>query len=99
MSASGSLLRSQRGRALSAYRQIWKAAAGMSNTERVDFVRLKLRTGYEENRELAGHAVELELQLAELQLDNVRCQAEHLTRLAEEEAGGRGKFNPINLPG
>ena len=90
----------QRARALSAYRQIWKAAAGMPNTERVDFVRLKLRAGYEANRELAGRdAVELELQLAELQLDNVVAQAEHLTHLAEEEAAGRGKFNPINLPG
>eukprot|EP01052_Picozoa_sp_SAG31_P005008 SAG31_NODE_214_length_20084_cov_2.644684_12_plen_94_part_00 len=89
----------QRTRALAAYRSIWKAASGMPNAERMAFVRLKLRTGYENNRLLAGDDAEVAIQLAELQLDNVVAQAEHLTRLVEEEAAGRGKFNPVVLPG
>lgn len=91
---------SQRLRALAAYRSIWRASRAFPNDERIAFVRLKLRTGYEENRGLVDpQQIDFALQLAELQLDNVEHQAGHLSHLAQEEAAGRGKFNPVVLPG
>jgi len=83
---------SQRSRAISLYRQIYRQAAKFPTTSRVLFVRDRLKLAYREaieksiaEEETIEEHVEKRLQLGELQLETIKVQSEHLAELFKDE--------------
>ena len=77
---------SQRTRALSLYRHLYRAAGGFPTDNRVAFIRSKVRHEYDESAgEEDPERVGFLLALAETQLEQVREQARHLTAVFADE--------------
>jgi 23S rRNA pseudoU1915 N3-methylase RlmH len=84
---------SQRSRAISLYRQIYRQAAKFPTTSRVLFVRDRLKLAYREaiektiiaEEETIEEHVEKRIQLGELQLETIKVQSEHLAELFKDE--------------
>jgi hypothetical protein len=83
---------SQRSRAITLYRQIYRQAAKFPTTSRVLFVRDRLKLAYREaieksiaEEETIEEHVEKRLQLGELQLETIKVQSEHLAELFKDE--------------
>ena len=83
---------SQRSRAITLYRQIYRQAAKFPTTSRVLFVRDRLNLAYREaieksiaEEETIEEHVEKRLQLGELQLETIKVQSEHLAELFKDE--------------
>jgi len=83
---------SQRSRAITLYRQIYRQAAKFPTKSRVLFVRDRLKLAYREaieksiaEEETIEEHVEKRLQLGELQLETIKVQSEHLAELFKDE--------------
>jgi hypothetical protein len=83
---------SQRSRAITLYRQIYRQAAKFPTTSRVLFVRDRLKLAYREaieksiaEGETIEEHVEKRIQLGELQLETIKVQSEHLAELFKDE--------------
>ena len=83
---------SQRSRAITLYRQIYRQAAKFPTKSRVLFVRDRLNLAYREaieksiaEEETIEEHVEKRLQLGELQLETIKVQSEHLAELFKDE--------------
>ena len=83
---------SQRSRAITLYRQIYRQAAKFPTTSRVLFVRDRLKLAYREaieksiaEEETIEEHVEKRIQLGELQLETIKVQSEHLAELFKDE--------------
>lgn len=75
-----------RARALSLYRQLLRAAEKMPTPNRQNFVIRKTRTEFRANRHLTDlEEIDFRLRLADTNLDTVLVQAEHLTKIHNDE--------------
>lgn len=71
-----------RARALSLYRQLLRAAKRMPTPNQRNFVIRKTRTEYRAHLHLTdSQEIDLQLRLADTNLDTVLVQSEHLTKL------------------
>lgn len=74
-----------RSRVLSLYASILRAARNMPTNNRKNYIRKKARDSFREKMNLSDiKEIEFYCQYAEISLDNVNSQAEHLSKLSQD---------------
>jgi len=84
--------------AISLYRAIWRAAGRLPTTNRVAFIRAKLRYDYEQNRAEAGEELQQALQLGYTHLDNVLSMGTHLTEVWNDPRNHASLESVVDTP-
>ena len=65
-------------RALSLYRSVLRAARGLPSMNRRAFVRKRARDEFEAGRSAQGDQIDFLLRYADVSVDNIEAQAQHL---------------------